>query len=82
METTDVKITIEEYETLLELKNQKQKKKEYLSNYYLNNLKQNSKHCELCDKYVKYNSWFNHLNTGKHLKNKLHLILMNNNKLV
>jgi hypothetical protein len=27
METTDVKITIEEYETLLELKNQKEKKK-------------------------------------------------------
>jgi ribosomal protein S26 len=71
MENTAIEITTEEYFNLLELKAQEEKKKQYFSDYYINKLKNQSKYCANCNKNVKHNSWFNHLQSSKHLRNKI-----------
>ncbi len=54
MENTAIEITTEEYFTLLELKANEEKKKQYFSEYYKEKLKNYSKYCENCDKNVKH----------------------------
>jgi hypothetical protein len=71
MENTGIEITTEEYFTLLELKAQEEKKKQYFSDYYINKLKNQSKYCANCEKTVKNNSWYNHIHSSKHLRNKI-----------
>lgn len=48
----------------------KQKKKIYNQNYFQQNSKLRVKHCQICNKDVKYNSFLNHLKSKKHLQNQ------------
>jgi len=41
-------------------------KTEYEKNYYTNVTKQKTKHCEICEHDIKYNSFVNHLKSKKH----------------
>lgn len=65
-----VEINEAEYKEFLQFKN---KKKEYYKNYYQNEIKDRYKYCICCDKTIKNNSYHNHLNSEKHLKNYIEL---------